>query len=125
MRVLMPLPDRNFDSTEAAVTWRALRAGGHAVHFTAPDGAPAAPDPPMISGEGLDAWGWMPGPKKLRLFGLMLRADADARPARVVRRDGNYASARWPGDVRTFAARLCELLAESGPGGRGANAPVN
>ena len=35
----------------------------------------------------------------------------DTRPAWVVR-DGNYVSARWPGDVHTFAATLCEVLAE-------------
>lgn len=33
----------------------------------------------------------------------------DSGPAFVVR-DGNYLSARWPGDAYTFAARLCELL---------------
>ncbi len=35
----------------------------------------------------------------------------DSRPAWVVR-DGTYVSARWPGDVHTFAASLCEVLAE-------------
>jgi hypothetical protein len=34
----------------------------------------------------------------------------DARPAWVVR-DGNYLSARWPGDVHTLATRFAELLA--------------
>jgi putative intracellular protease/amidase len=35
----------------------------------------------------------------------------DSRPAWVVR-DGTYVSARWPGDVHTFATTLCEVLAE-------------
>lgn len=35
----------------------------------------------------------------------------DARPAWVVR-DGLYVSARWPGDVHTFARTLVEVLAE-------------
>ncbi|MGP0031135.1 MAG: type 1 glutamine amidotransferase domain-containing protein [Acidimicrobiales bacterium] len=34
----------------------------------------------------------------------------DARPAWVVR-DGNYVSARWPGDVHTFARTFSEALA--------------
>jgi len=34
----------------------------------------------------------------------------DARPAWVVR-DGNYVSARWPGDVHTFARTFCDVLA--------------
>jgi putative intracellular protease/amidase len=33
----------------------------------------------------------------------------DERPAFVVR-DGNYVSARWPGDAHTFAQRFAELL---------------
>jgi len=35
----------------------------------------------------------------------------DARPAFVVR-DGNYVSARWPGDVHTFARTFAALLAQ-------------
>jgi hypothetical protein len=35
----------------------------------------------------------------------------DDRPAFVVR-DGRYLSARWPGDVHTFAKRFAAMLAE-------------
>lgn len=38
---------------------------------------------------------------------------SDARPAWVVR-DGNYISARWPGDVHTFAGTFCDLLSADG-----------
>jgi putative intracellular protease/amidase len=55
---------------------------------------------------------------------------SDERPAFVVR-DGNYLSARWPGDVHTFAKRLAAMLestlvsgaslgGEDGPGERAA-----
>jgi putative intracellular protease/amidase len=37
----------------------------------------------------------------------------DARPAWVVR-DGTYVSARWPGDVHTFARTFVDVLAERG-----------
>ncbi len=37
----------------------------------------------------------------------------DDRPAFVVR-DGNYVSARWPGDVHTFARAFAELLTKCG-----------
>jgi putative intracellular protease/amidase len=37
----------------------------------------------------------------------------DARAAFVVR-DGNYVSARWPGDVHTFARTFAAMLAEAG-----------
>jgi putative intracellular protease/amidase len=35
-------------------------------------------------------------------------------PAHVVV-DGNYVSARWPGDVHTFALRFAELLQQAQP----------
>jgi putative intracellular protease/amidase len=38
-------------------------------------------------------------------------SEDDARPAWVVR-DGRYVSARWPGDVHTFARTFCDVLGE-------------
>jgi putative intracellular protease/amidase len=43
--------------------------------------------------------------------GLFRDSPDDARPAFVVR-DGNYVSARWPGDVHTFARTFAALLSE-------------
>lgn len=81
MRVLLPLPRRDYDPSEVAVSWRTLRANGHEVCFATPDGEPALADPLMLSGEGLDAWGLIPGLRKLRVLGLALRANAAARDA--------------------------------------------
>lgn len=81
MIILMPLPLRDFDPTEVCITWQILQAAGHQVRFATPDGQRAHADSLMISGEGLDAWGWIPGLKKIRLIGLMLRAQAPARQA--------------------------------------------
>jgi putative intracellular protease/amidase len=44
-------------------------------------------------------------------LGLLRDSVTDSRPAFVVR-DGNYVSARWPGDVHTFAHAFAELLPE-------------
>ena len=81
MRILLPLPRHDYDPSEVAVSWRTLRASGHDVRFATPDGAQALPDPLMLSGEGLDAWGLIPGLRKLRVLGLALRAEAEARAA--------------------------------------------
>jgi putative intracellular protease/amidase len=90
-KVLMPLPAHDFDPTEAAVTWRVIRDAGHQVFFATPDGQPAQADPLMLSGEGLDLWGAIPGLKKLKLLGLLLRADAFGRSAyRELERDPNF-----------------------------------
>jgi putative intracellular protease/amidase len=51
MRVLMPLPDRDFDVTEVAVPWRLLTDGGHEVVFaTERAGTTAAADPRLLTG---------------------------------------------------------------------------
>jgi putative intracellular protease/amidase len=47
--------------------------------------------------------------------GLFRDSGSDDRPAWVVR-DGNYVSARWPGDVHAFAGTFASLLAERRPG---------
>lgn len=80
-KVVMPLPSRDFDPTEAAVSWKVLRALGHDVVFATPDGQRSAADDLMISGEGLDPWGFVPGLKKVKLLGAILRANSDGRAA--------------------------------------------
>lgn len=79
--VLIPLPARDFDPTEAAVSWKLLREAGHRISFATPDGQRAHADPVMVTGEGLDLWGRVPGLKKLVLVGRSLRADAAGRAA--------------------------------------------
>jgi putative intracellular protease/amidase len=81
LKIIMPLPSRDFDPTEAAVTWKILRDAGHTVDFATPDGQRGHTDPVMIDGCGLDPWGWIPGLNKLRLIGLFLRADRFGRAA--------------------------------------------
>jgi putative intracellular protease/amidase len=51
MRVLMPLPDHDFDVTEVAVPWRILTAAGHQVTFaTERAGTVPAADPRLLTG---------------------------------------------------------------------------
>jgi putative intracellular protease/amidase len=80
-RVLILLPQRDFDPSEVAVTWKILTGEGHRVVFATPDGLPASADPLMLGGEGLDLWGRIPILRKIKLLGLLLRANADARRA--------------------------------------------
>lgn len=66
-RVLILLPDHDFDPSEAAVPWLELTRRGHAVGFATPGGRMAETDPRMLHGTGL-------GP-----FKPLLMADANAR----------------------------------------------
>lgn len=66
-RVLVPLPDRDFDVTEVAVPWRLLTRAGHEVVFATehgtPQGAPPACDPLLLTGVLFGKLGAEPEPK--------------------------------------------------------------
>jgi putative intracellular protease/amidase len=80
-RVLVLLPARDFDPSEAAVCWRVLGSAGHVVNFATPDGHAALADGMMLTGRGLDPWGAIPLLRNWPLFGLLMRANRDARRA--------------------------------------------
>lgn len=96
-RVIMPLPHRDFDPSEVAVSWRVLTDRGHEVWFATPDGGPATADPIMLDGIGLDLWSRVPGLRRIRLIGLVLRANRDARRAYAeLERDPHFRTPlRW------------------------------
>jgi putative intracellular protease/amidase len=96
-RILIPLPARDFDPSEAAVSWQVLSKAGHIITFATPDGKPAAADDMMLSGQGLDLWGRIPLLRNWRLIGLLMRANRDARDAyAAMTADPNYAAPlRW------------------------------
>jgi putative intracellular protease/amidase len=50
MKVLVPLPDRDFDTTEVAVPWHHLRERGHEVIFATERGAVPQCDPRLLTG---------------------------------------------------------------------------
>ena len=92
-KVIMPLPSRDFDPTEVSISWKVIREAGYHVEFATVDGSRGYPDPLMITGEGLDPWGWIPGLKKLKLLGLLLRADKFAKSAyKELELDANFLS---------------------------------
>ncbi len=77
--VLIPIPDRDFDPTEVAVSWRVLTQDGHRVIFATESGATGIADDIMVSGRGLDIWSALPVLGSVSLIGRMLRANKDGR----------------------------------------------
>ena len=64
MRVLIPLPDRDFDTTEVSVPWRLLTEAGHEVVFATENGGAApACDPLLLTGVIFGLLGADPEPK--------------------------------------------------------------
>jgi len=64
-RVLVPLPDRDFDITEVAVPWRTLTDAGHHVVFATEEaGTLPAGDPRLLTGVIFGQLGASPEPKR-------------------------------------------------------------
>jgi putative intracellular protease/amidase len=117
-RVVILLPARDFDPSEAAVSWQVLTSAGHVVAFATPDGRPALADDMMLTGQGLDPWGAVPVLRHLPLIGLLMRASSDARRAHAAMiADRNYrAPLRW---VTVEASGFDALLLPGGHRSRG------
>jgi putative intracellular protease/amidase len=79
--VLIPIPEVDFDPSEVAVSWKVLADLGHEVRFATPDAVPARADDIMVTGRGLDPWGFAPGLSRAVGIGRVLRADAQGRAA--------------------------------------------
>ena len=62
-RVLIPLPDHDFDVTEVAVPWRLLVDAGHEVVFATEQGATPAADPRLLGGVIFGKLGAEPEPQ--------------------------------------------------------------
>lgn len=112
-RVLIPLPRRDFDPSEAAISWRILRDLGHAIVFATPDARPAVADDLMVTGRGLDPWGFLPGLDRLVVVGRLLRADANARVAYAAM----IAAPEWRAPLAWAQARAADFDGLLLPGG--------
>ena len=64
MKILMPLPDTDFDVTEVAVPWKLLTRAGYEVVFATEDGAAPACDPLLLTGVIFGQLGAAPEPKQ-------------------------------------------------------------
>jgi putative intracellular protease/amidase len=78
MRVLFPLPDRDFDVTEVAVPWRLLTRAGHEVVFATEHAARPAADPLLLTGVIFGQLGADPEPKAF--YAELSRAPAFVEP---------------------------------------------
>lgn len=78
---LIPIPELDSDPTEVAVSWQVITRLGHHVVFATPSGKAAQCDRLMITGEGLDPWGFIPGLRRVVAIGQVLRANRPAREA--------------------------------------------
>lgn len=94
-RILIILPQTDFDPTEVAFPWTVWTGAGHQVVFATETGAAAACDPVTLTGKGLPAYAGS----------LRARAEARAAYAAMIADPAFKAPLRWA-DVRAagFAA---------------------
>ena len=80
-RVLLPLPDRDFDVTEVAVPWRLLTLAGHEIVFCTEAGGAAPSADPLSFGQGGTQTEAKRPHARTALFQWMLRAQPPTRNA--------------------------------------------
>jgi putative intracellular protease/amidase len=78
LKVLVPLPDHDFDVTEVAVPWRLLTRAGHEVVFATETGARPAADPRLLTGVIFGQLGADPEPRSF--YAELEREPAFERP---------------------------------------------
>jgi len=78
MKVLVPLPDVDFDTTEVAVPWRLLTEAGHDVVFATEHGATPRCDQRLLDGVLFGKLGAYPEP--IAFYDEMSRTDAFTSP---------------------------------------------
>ncbi|MBK9792513.1 MAG: DJ-1/PfpI family protein [Sphingobacteriales bacterium] len=76
--VLIPIPDKDFDTTEVAITWKILKAKGNKIVFATENGVVGATDPLLLTGV---IFGQL-GAKKdaIEAYHLLLQSDEFQHP---------------------------------------------
>lgn len=77
-KILIPLPDRDFDLTEVAVPWKRFRSAGLEVVFATENGHVAQTDPLLITGVVFGQLGAQP--EAIAIYRELERNDAFLRP---------------------------------------------
>jgi protease I len=112
-RILIVLPQTDFDPTEVALPWLAWTRGGHEVVFATETGAPAACDPVTLTGEGLPRFARS---LRAREEGISAYAALAAHPSflQPLRWDGSraadFAALHFPGGHAPGMRPYCESL---------------
>lgn len=110
-RILIILPQTDFDPTEVSLPWLVWTRAGHEVVFATQTGAPAACDPVTLTGEGLP---WHSRSLRAREEGISAYLAMAASPAFLcpLRWDavkaGDFAALHFPGGHAPGMKPYCE-----------------
>ena len=110
-RILIILPEADYDPSEVALPWWVWSQSGHEVHFATPDGHPAYADPITLGGEGLP---FFAATLKARLeaeraYEVMIRDSRFLKPVRWKKAAAKYyAALHFPGGHAPAMKGYCE-----------------
>ena len=94
-RILIPLPDQDFDITEVVVPWRVFCDAGFDVVFATEEGATAACDPLLVTGVIFGKLGAKP--ENVALYRELEKDAAFQKPIRYSEIDVDFAGVVLPG----------------------------
>ncbi|MFC0590627.1 type 1 glutamine amidotransferase domain-containing protein [Novosphingobium aquiterrae] len=110
-RILIVLPQSDFDPTEVAFPWKVWTEAGHSVNFATETGQPGTCDPITLTGEGLPglAKSLRARPAARAAYAAMI-ADPDyRRPITwAAARASDFAALHFPGGHAPGMKRYCE-----------------
>lgn len=110
-RILIILPQSDYDPTEVALPWQVWRGAGHEVVFATETGAPASCDPITLTGEGLPllARSLRAKPEAGAAYAAMLDNPAYRAPLRWAdARAADFAALHFPGGHASGMKPYCE-----------------
>lgn len=110
-RILILLPQQDFDPTETAVPWKAWTEARHDVAFATETGAPAVCDRITLTGDGLPflAKSLRARPDNVALYGAMTQSPAFQSPSRWCDvKAADYAAIHFPGGHAAGMRRYCD-----------------
>ncbi|MDE2436177.1 MAG: DJ-1/PfpI family protein [Sphingomonadales bacterium] len=110
-RILIILPQSDFDPTEVAFPWEVWSGAGHAVSFATETGQPATCDPITLTGEGLPglARSLRARPEAQEAYAAMIADPSWRHPITwAAARAGDFAALHFPGGHAPGMRRYCE-----------------
>ncbi len=125
-QVIIPLPDRDFDTTEVAIPWKHFVEAGQQVTFSTEAGHIGQTDPRLLTGVIFGQLGAKPD--AIAAYCELEKNEAFRHPIPYesidqsdflhggsirkpfVAEDGNLVTARYPGDAHLFAQKLVDRL---------------
>jgi putative intracellular protease/amidase len=112
-KVIVPLPDKDFDTTEVSIPWKHFIEAGLQVTFSTQTGHVGQTDPRLLTGVIFGQLGAKPD--AIAAYRELEKNEEFRHPSGSMRKpfvveDGNLITARYPQDAHLFAQKLLDRI---------------